>query len=80
MSDSKHAVHVRRNWYDQEPERLTVTVESESTTGDRYTVFTTSSTWLDEEQIDQLIEYLKYCKVVMNEEDTCDGVTRKTKD
>jgi hypothetical protein len=70
MSESKHAVHVRRNWYDAEPERLTVTVESSSDTGERCTVFTTSCTWLDETQVDQLIEYLKYCKIVMNEVDT----------
>lgn len=68
--DSKFAIHVRRNWYDHEPERLTVSVESDSQTGERCTVFTTSSTWLNETQVDQLIDYLKYCKIVMNEEDT----------
>lgn len=70
MSESKHALHVKRQWFDQEPERLTVSVESDSMTGERCTVFTTSSIWLDETQVDQLIEYLRYCKVVMNEVDT----------
>jgi hypothetical protein len=81
MSDKgKHAMHVRRAWYDHEPERLTVSVESESTTGDRFTVFTTSSTWLDLTQVGQLIDYLHYCKIVMQEEDTFDGVTKELKD
>jgi hypothetical protein len=80
VTDSKHAIHVRRAWYDHEPERLTVSVESDGQTGDRYTVFTTSSTWLDPTQVDQLIDYLQYCKVVMAEEDTFDGVTKELKD
>jgi hypothetical protein len=70
MTEGKHAVHIRRNWYDLEPERVTVSVQSSSETGERFVVITTSSTWLDETQVDQLIAYLQYCKVVMNEEDT----------
>lgn len=70
MDRGKHAIHVRRDWYDGEPERLSVSVESDATTGDRFTVFTTSSTWLGREQVDQLIEYLEYCKIVMEEKDT----------
>jgi hypothetical protein len=70
MSESKHALHVKRNWYDNEPERLTVSVESSASTGERFAVFTTSCTWLSEVQVDQLIDYLQYCKTVMNEVDT----------
>lgn len=80
MSNNKHAIHVGRAWYDHEPERLMVSVQSESTTGNRFTVFTTSSTWLDLTQVNQLIDYLEYCKVVMQEDDTFDGVTENLKD
>jgi hypothetical protein len=68
--DSKHAIHVRRRWWDKEPEYLEVSVESSSETGERFTVFTTSSTWLNSEQLAQLIDYLEYCQTVMEEEDT----------
>jgi len=64
---SKHAIHVRRSWYDQEPERLDVSVESGADTGERFTVFTTSSTWLNPEQLSELIDYLRYCQTVMRE-------------
>ena len=70
MSESKHAIHVRRDWWDPEPERVSVSVESSASTGERFTVITTSSTWLDKEQVRQLIEYLQYCTVVMDEVDT----------
>lgn len=70
MSETKHAIHVRRSWTDLEPERLTVSVQSDAQTGERCTVFTTSSTWLDQEQVAQLIDYLRYCQVVMAEVDT----------
>lgn len=68
--DSKHAIHVRRRWWDKEPEYLEVSVESAADTGERFTVFTTSSTWLTREALDQLIDYLDYCRIVMDEQDT----------
>lgn len=64
---SKHAIHMRRDWYDGEPERLTVSVQSDAETGERYTVFTTSSTWLKPSQVSELMDYLRYCQVVMGE-------------
>lgn len=63
---SKHAVHVKRSWYDEEPERLDVSVESDSQTGERFTVFTTSSTWLNPVQVAELIDYLRHCQTLMH--------------
>ena len=70
MAEGKHAIHVRRRWWDKEPEYLEVSVESSSDTGERFTVFTTSSTWLGREALAQLIDYLEYCQIVMEEKDT----------
>lgn len=64
----KHEIHMRRAWTDEEPDTLTVSVESSRGTGERFTVFTCSSTWLDRKQVLELREYLGECLVAMDED------------
>lgn len=65
----KHEVHMRRSWTDGEPDTLTVSVQSSWDTGERYTVFTTNSTWLNRGQVLELQEYLSRCLEKMAEDE-----------